>query len=199
MEDGEVGKIRVILLVLKSLFSTCATLFYSAHAVKNGILPLKTLCRRRISGAGSQQVRRRQNGISPTTAMPNPYLPWNCWITSSIFCTTQKMLLGVAASSQNRGSRVPEGTFSPVSISTTRRTCNHGKTRFQILPPLPRVTQHIYTLGSPRVLHPQMQKRVVGFQPFLASSISKWTAAERTPGNLSPHSTDSHPPSNLSP
>ena len=50
------------------------------------------------------------------------------WITSSIFFTTVKRTVksrsnsGTAASSPNRGSRVPEDTFLLISISTPRRT-----------------------------------------------------------------------------
>jgi hypothetical protein len=94
----------------------------------------------------------------------------NCWTTSSTTYTTQKTRSGTVASSQNRGSRVPECTFSPTSGSTCRSTCDRGKTSFQTLPPLLRITQELCSFDGPGPLALRMQRRIAGFRPFRALS-----------------------------
>jgi len=125
----------------------------------------------------------------------------NCWTTPSTFCKTLNMRSRIAALSQNRGSRAPGSTSSPISGSDAERTWNRGRRCFQILQPLLRITPHLYTLTAPTTSQPRMQKRVVGSQVSLASSTCTLATLDQPPEgrqSLSPHSMGCHLPSNLS-
>ena len=90
----------------------------------------------------------------------------NYWITSLTSFTTHEMHSRRVASSPDHISRAPGSTFSPTSYSTPHRSCNRGRQRSEILPPLPRLTLDSYTSNSPRLLRMRTRKKEVGFRPF---------------------------------
>jgi hypothetical protein len=127
----------------------------------------------------------RSQSPHPThfSTMPNPYLPAELLDhVVDLLHDTEDALRSCCLVSKSWIPRTRRHLFADIEFYTAE-TCNHGKTRFQILPPLLRVTPHICSLDSPWVLRPQMQKRVVGFPPFLAlcpfrSGIAAETANE---------------------
>ena len=88
----------------------------------------------------------------------------NCWITSLTFYKTQGMRSRIVVLSPNHGSPALEDIFSPASRSSTRRACDHGKPRFRILPPLPRLMPDSCSSNAPRSLRLQMWRREAGFR-----------------------------------
>jgi hypothetical protein len=121
----------------------------------------------------------------------------NCWITSSTTCTARNTRSRDVVSFLNHGSPALESTFSPTSSSTKPRSCNHGRTRFQIPPPPLRVTPNPCSFTASKQSRPRTQTRTVGFQPFLALCTWRWAYTASPPTTrhqslLSP-STDSHP------
>jgi hypothetical protein len=111
------------------------------------------------------------------------------------------MRSGTVVSSPNRGPRAPEHTFSWISGSPPQKVCSRGRRRFRILQHLPHVTPKLYPLPAPRLS--QLRKRAAGSEAFLVSCIWRLATMDhslrrRRALSLSPHSTDSHPLSNLS-
>ena len=87
-------------------------------------------------------------------------------MTPTTTYTTRGMRSKAVAPFPNRGSRALENTFSPVSRFDPPRSYGHGELPFRILPSLLHAIPNLFLSNSLRPLHLQMQKRVVGFQPF---------------------------------
>ena len=90
------------------------------------------------------------------------------------FYTAKKMRLGIAAWSPNRGSRVRESTFSPLSSSVPRMTSSRGRRRSQTLQPLLRTTPKLCPSDAPTSSRPQMRNRVVGLRVSPVSCTLTW-------------------------
>ena len=155
------------------------------------------------SGKGAARDRRR-NRRCEVSRKPRCRILTSrrkCWITSSTTYTTQKTHSGIATSSPNHGSRVPEDTFSPTSISAPYGSWNHGRRRSRIPRHLPHIRPELYLLAAPMPSQLQMRKQVVGSQVSLASCIWRWTITNTSSTSLkslSSHSTDYRSSSNLS-
>jgi hypothetical protein len=119
-------------------------------------------------------------GLSKTVTGASTDAPWRkprcripsqqkCWITSSATYTTHKIPSGTVASSPNRGSRAPDNTFSPPSVSPPQRPCSYGRRCSRTLQHLPRVTPKLYPLTAPRSLQLWMRNWAVGSEVFLVS------------------------------
>jgi hypothetical protein len=104
-----------------------------------------------------RKIERIQSGSagvktgSPTTTMPNPHLPAELLdnIVDHLH-DTEDALRSCCLVSKSWIPRTRRHLFARIdSLPHRAVTWNHGKTRFQILPPLLRVTPHVYPLHSP--------------------------------------------------
>ena len=138
------------------------------------------------AGCGCSEKREHQNGNSGclwTTAMASPRSRRKRRITSSTGCETRETRSRTVASFLNRGPRALGNTFLLMLRSAPLKSFNRGRRRFQIPPPLLRVSPGRCSLVCLNSLHPWIQ-RMVGLPPFLA-------LREAYRLMLSPHSMDS--------
>ena len=91
------------------------------------------------------------------------------------------MRLRATVLSPNRGSRVPESIFSPISSSPPKQICSHGRRHFQTLRSLPLITPTLYPLAAVMLSRPQMRERAVGSRAFLVPCTCRWAVEDCWP------------------